>query len=75
MYDGNSAYEKGAVVSRVAESFLRFGSYEIFASRNDIKNLKRLVDYTITHHFPELGTPSKEVYIAFLKKLRIELWI
>jgi len=69
MYDGNSAYEKGAVVSRVAESFLRFGNYEIFAARNDIKNLKILIDYTITHHFPELGAPSKEVYIAFLKEV------
>lgn len=69
MYDGNSAYEKGAIVSRVAESFLRFGSYEIFAARNDIKNLKTLIDYTITHHFPTLGTPSKEVYVAFFKEV------
>lgn len=69
MYDGNSAYEKGAIVSRVAESFLRFGSYEIFAARNDRTNLKVLVDYTINHHFPELGKPSKESYIAFFKEV------
>ncbi|MDT7830933.1 YdiU family protein [Flavobacteriaceae bacterium S356] len=69
MYDGNSAYEKGAIVSRVAESFLRFGNYEIFAARNDVKNLKTLVDYTITHHFPKLGIPSKEGYIAFFKEV------
>lgn len=69
MYDGNSAYEKGAIVSRVAESFLRFGSYEIFAARNDRTNLKVLVDYTINRHFPELGKPSKESYIAFFKEV------
>ncbi len=69
MYDGNSAYEKGAIVSRVAESFLRFGNYEIFAARNDIKNLKILVDYTIRHHFPELGSPSKDTYVAFFKEV------
>ena len=43
LYDGNSAYEKGAVVSRVAPSFLRFGNYEIFAARQDYKNLKTLL--------------------------------
>ena len=40
MYNGNPAHEKGAIVSRVAKSFLRFGNFEIFSSRNDIKNLK-----------------------------------
>lgn len=69
MYDGNSAYEKGAIVSRVAESFLRFGNYEIFAARNDRKNLKTLVDFTINYHFSELGKPSKETYIAFFKEV------
>ena len=51
MYDGNSAHEKGAIVSRVAKSFLRFGNFEIFAARNDIKNLKILTDYTIQYSF------------------------
>ncbi|MFY0602918.1 MAG: YdiU family protein [Flavobacteriaceae bacterium] len=69
LYDGNSAYEKGAIVSRVAPSFLRFGNYEIFAARNDVNNLKILVDYTIDHHFPGLGKPSKEVYISFFKEV------
>ncbi|OIP46306.1 MAG: hypothetical protein COZ16_03420 [Flavobacteriaceae bacterium CG_4_10_14_3_um_filter_31_253] len=69
MYDGNPAYEKGAIVSRVAESFLRFGNYEIFASRNDVKNLKILVDFTIKHHFSHLGNPSKETYIQFFKEV------
>lgn len=71
MYDGNAAYEKGAIVSRIAETFLRFGNYEIFAARNDIKNLKKLVDYTITHHFSALGAPSKEAYIAFFKEVTL----
>lgn len=67
MYNGNSAYEKGAVVCRVAPSFLRFGNYQIFAARQDIDTLKTLVDYTIKHHFSYLGTPSKETYIQFFK--------
>ncbi len=69
MYNGNSAYEKGAIVSRVAPSFLRFGNYEIFASRGDNATLKTLVDYTINNHFSYLGTPSKAVYLDFLREV------
>tara|TARA_R110002073_G_scaffold108336_3_gene243359 strand:+ start:30761 stop:32311 length:1551 start_codon:yes stop_codon:yes gene_type:complete len=69
MYNGNSDYEKGAIVSRVAKSFLRFGNFEIFAARNDIKNLKVLIDYTIKTHFSELGTPNKETYLKFFQEV------
>ena len=69
LYDGNPAYEKGAIVSRISPSFLRFGNYEIFAARKDVKNLKALVDYTIKHHFSHLGKPSKESYINFFKEV------
>ncbi len=69
MYNGNSAYEKGAIVSRVAPSFLRFGNFQILAARQDIDTLKVLVNYTIKHFFSELGEPSKETYIAFFKEV------
>jgi len=69
MYNGNAAYEKGAIVARVAPSFLRFGSYEIFAARQDHKTLKTLVNFTIKNHFPHLGTPSKATYIAFFAEV------
>jgi len=46
LYNGNAAYEKGAVVCRVAPSFIRFGNFEIFAARKDIATLKELTDYT-----------------------------
>ena len=69
MYDGNSAHEKGAIVSRLAPSFLRFGNYEIFAARQDYKTLKILVDFTIQQYFSHLGKPSKETYLAFFKEV------
>ena len=69
LYDGNSAYEKGAIVSRVSPSFLRFGNYEIFAARKDHVTLKSLVDYTIKFHFSHLGSPSKENYIKFFSEV------
>lgn len=69
LYNGNPTYEKGAVVSRIAPSFLRFGNYQIFAVRNDVPTLKTLVDYTIKHFYAELGAPSKETYLQFFKKV------
>ncbi|MBR9914213.1 MAG: YdiU family protein [Algicola sp.] len=69
LYDGHPEYEKGAIVARVSPSFLRFGSYEIFAARQDHSTLKTLVDYTIAHHFSHLGKPSKENYIQFFSEV------
>lgn len=69
LYNGNPAYEKGAIVSRISPSFLRFGNFEIFAARKDIKNLKALTNYTIKHHFSHLGEPSKDTYINFFKEV------
>ena len=69
LYNGNPAYEKGAVVCRVAPSFLRFGNFEIFSARQDKKTLKDLTDYTIRHFFPHLSEDSKESYIQFFREV------
>ncbi len=61
-YDGNPAPEPGAVVCRVAPSFLRFGNYQILAARDEGDLLRTLVDVTIAQHFAHLGAPSPEVY-------------
>jgi len=67
LYDGHPAYESGAIVCRVAETFIRFGNFQLFAYRQDIENLKLLTDFTIRNHFSELGEPSKEVYLKFFE--------
>ena len=69
LYNGNPKDEIGAVVCRTAPSFIRFGSFQLFAARGDIKNLKKLLDYTIKQHYPELGEPGKETYLLFLKEV------
>ncbi|MBL8461267.1 MAG: YdiU family protein, partial [Thauera sp.] len=46
LYDGNPRPEPGAVVCRVAPSFIRFGNFEIFASRGEEALLERLIDFT-----------------------------
>jgi uncharacterized protein YdiU (UPF0061 family) len=69
LYNGNAAYEKGAIVSRVAPTFLRFGSYELLSAREDHTTLKTLVDYTLKHFYTHLGAPSKETYLQFFKEV------
>lgn len=71
LYDGNPAYEKGAIVCRVAPSFLRFGSFEIFSARQDIETLKTLVDYTVKNFYPEL-TLDKTGYIQLFKAVSLK---
>ncbi len=68
-YDGRSKFEPGAVVCRVAPSFTRFGSFQIFAARGEKKLLQQLLDYTIRTDFPHLGEPCREVYLAWFSEV------
>jgi uncharacterized protein YdiU (UPF0061 family) len=54
-YDGHAKAEQGAVVCRVAPSFIRFGNFELPSSRNDTVLLEQLVDFTISRDFPALA--------------------
>ncbi len=59
-YDGNARLEPGAVVCRVAPSFIRFGNFEILTARGDTVLLGSLVDFTIDRDFPHLtGTQGE----------------
>jgi uncharacterized protein YdiU (UPF0061 family) len=68
-YNGYQRPEPGAIVCRVARSFLRFGSYQIHASRGDIESLKSVLQYTFDHHFSHLGQVSKNSATAFLSEV------
>jgi uncharacterized protein YdiU (UPF0061 family) len=48
--------EPGAVLTRVAASHLRIGTFEYFAARQDHAALERLLDYTLARHYPALAT-------------------
>lgn len=69
LYNGNPAYEKGAVVCRVAPSFIRFGNFQILTARDEVETLRSLTDYTIRHFFPHIepGTPAG--YAEFFKEV------
>ncbi|WOI35204.1 YdiU family protein [Tritonibacter scottomollicae] len=47
----------GAVLTRVAKSHLRVGTFQIFAARGDAKALKTLTEYAIARHYPQAEGP------------------
>jgi uncharacterized protein YdiU (UPF0061 family) len=62
---------QGAVLARVASSHLRVGTFEFFASQNDVDAVRQLADYTIARHYPELSaseTPYVDLLKAVMKK-------
>ncbi|GAB5446567.1 protein adenylyltransferase SelO [Gymnodinialimonas sp.] len=48
----------GAVLSRVASSHIRVGTFQFFAARQDTEALQALLDHTIARHYPEAEGPS-----------------
>jgi serine/tyrosine/threonine adenylyltransferase len=50
-YDGHPAPEPGAIVCRVAPSFVRFGNFQVHAANDELDSLKKLADYVISQHF------------------------
>jgi uncharacterized protein YdiU (UPF0061 family) len=53
-YDGNPQAEPGAIVCRVAPSFIRFGNFELPSAREDHPLLEKLIDFTIARDYPDL---------------------
>ena len=58
----------GGILTRVASSHIRIGTFEFFYYKKDIKSLKKLADYTIQRHFPEiLDQEEKSISKTFRK--------
>jgi uncharacterized protein YdiU (UPF0061 family) len=50
----------GAVLTRVAASHIRVGTFQFFAARGDLERVRQLAEYTIARHDPELvGAPDR----------------
>ena len=69
MYNGNPAKEKGAVIIRTAESFLRFGHFELLSAQKDTETLIKLTDFAIHNYFPEIDSNSKDRYKKFFTEV------
>ncbi len=59
-YDGNAKMEKGAIVCRVAPTFLRFGHFQILHGNGEVELLRKLIDDTIQRYFPEIASITPE---------------
>jgi uncharacterized protein YdiU (UPF0061 family) len=72
-YDGRPQTEPGAIVCRVAPSFIRFGNFELPSSRGETELLQQLVDFTIRRDFAELlSAEQREANVALPESVRAE---
>ena len=60
--------EPGGILTRIAKSHIRVGTFEYFASRQQWENVKLLADYTIQRHFPEIRERDNH-YLELLKAI------
>ena len=68
-YDGHAAPEPGAIVCRVAPSFIRFGHFELPYVRGDVGLLRQLVDFTIARDCPHLEGTGETLYAAWFAEV------
>jgi len=68
-YDGHPEVEPGAIVCRVAPSFLRFGHFELPSQRGDVYLLQALADFCIARDFPHLRGHGEQVYANWFAEI------
>ena len=56
----------GGILTRIAKSHIRVGTFEYFAAQKNTENLKTLADYTIKRHFPSLKDAANS-YLSLLE--------
>lgn len=61
-------YLPGAVLTRVAASHLRFGTFQFAAYKGEIEDRKALADYAINRHYPELEAVDNK-YVGLLQEV------
>lgn len=59
---------EGAILTRVAASHLRVGTFQYAAARQVVDDLRTLADYAIERHYPEI-TGDANPYVSFLEKV------
>ncbi len=57
---------RGAVLTRVAASHLRVGTFQYLGAQGDVATLRTLADYAIARHYPEIAADAQP-YLALLR--------
>lgn len=60
--------ETGAILTRVASSHIRVGTFQYAANRASTEELRNLADYAIQRHYPEI-TDDNDRFLKFLHKV------
>jgi len=68
-YDGNPQPEPGAIVCRVAPSFIRFGNFEIHSASEELALLRTLADHVIRTHYPEFDPTHPHLYARWFAEV------
>ena len=58
----------GAVLTRVASSHIRVGTFQFFAARGDTDGVRALADHVIARHYPDIGRAERP-YHALLERV------
>jgi len=58
----------GAILTRIASSHIRVGTFEFAALKGGVEAVKALADYSVSRHYPELVN-SSQVYLEFLNSV------
>lgn len=58
--------QPGAIVTRLASSHIRVGSFQYLAAQGDIEGVKKLADLAISRHYPDISEVGGRRYLAFL---------
>ena len=61
---------KGAILTRIASSHIRVGTFQYFSAKQDLNELKILMDYTINRHYPEINDSNNKP-LELIKKLLV----
>ncbi|XP_022204993.2 protein adenylyltransferase SelO isoform X1 [Nilaparvata lugens] len=69
LYDGHPVMEKTAVVLRLAQSWFRFGSFEILAKNNEIDILRDLVNFIIEEHYPTIDANNEDKVVELFSEI------
>lgn len=65
-------YEQGAILTRVAKSYIRFGTFEYANKFCDLKQLKELADYSINSYYPNLNNDENKYLKFFFEVLNTQ---
>ena len=58
----------GAILTRIAASHLRFGTFQYAANRGNLEEFKLLADYAIERHYPDIPAEGNR-YLSFFKEV------